>query len=171
MCAEPCHVWQLKLIKDKAFKLWNRCVRLGAMYVRVGGHCPSSCLRWLSWCGLFPQFASTRNLCLFFGLWHLPSWYSGWSYGFGLRCHSWGLLVSLLVCVYLAWHSCPLVSPTYTCEQSLQGILYTNPVCCCSGVLVFTRISFLFRVLIGLTTGCTPSGVQTFSIILLSPLM
>ena len=65
-----------------------------------------------------------------------------------------------------------LISPTYTCEQSFrESYICTTPVCFCSVVLVFSCISSLFRVVIGLKKGFTPSGAQTLLIFLLSPLM
>ena len=63
------------------------------------------------------------------------------------------------------------VSPTYTSSHSLQGISYTTPVCFSLGILDFTFIRSCLKVLIGLKTGFTPSGAQTFSIFSLRPLM
>ena len=63
------------------------------------------------------------------------------------------------------------VSPTYTSSHSLQGISYTTPVCYSLGTLDFTFTRSCLKVLIGLKTGFTPSGAQTFSIFSLRPLM
>ena len=135
-------------IKYETFKLWNVCVRLGGLCVwwvqdrvspwGVGGRCPSSCSEWLS-----------------FGLWRLPSWYSGWSFGHELQCHWWGLLISLLVCVHSGWLSvsswCLPRTPLSTPYRESH-----TPLCLfCSWVLVFTCISSLFRVHIRLKTGFT----------------
>ena len=69
-----------------------------------------------------------------------------------------GVSTSACLCSLSLTFSVLLVSPTYTCGQSLQGISYTTSVCFFSGVLFFTCISSLFRVFIGLKTGFIPRG-------------
>ena len=56
--------------------------------------------------------------------------------------------ISSLHCLSVLTFSVRLVSPTYISAHSLQGTSCTlNPVCFCSGILFFTRIRPIFRVL------------------------
>ena len=101
-----------------------------------GGHRPGSCSGWLSWSGWHPQFSSARTLRLFFGLWRIPSWCNGQSFGHELQYRSWGLLVSPLVYVHSVWlwncsvimHTTWVMSTrtyTYVCMKYVRMYIYT----------------------------------------------
>ena len=53
-----------------------------------------------------------------------------------------GVSMSARLCSLSLTFSVLLVSPTYTCGQSLQGISYTTSVCFRSGVLFLHQFSF-----------------------------
>ena len=117
-----------------------------------GGHCPGSCLRWLSWSEWLPQFSLARTLWCFFGLWCLPSWCSSWCFECELQCHSW---VSLFHCLSMFTQTdfqCPLiVSPTYHVGNPYRGfhtpLLSVSALGSCSSpaLVLFSKFSWVLR--------------------------
>ena len=124
-------------------------------------------LIWMAFTVLLYQNASAR-------LWtvapsQLMQWFVFWTWSATPLLGSPRLTACL--CSLNMTFSVLLLLPTYISGQSLQGTSYTTPVHFCSGVLFFTCIRPLFRVFIGLKTGCTSRVAQTISIFSLRPLM